>query len=78
MTPRCAPASMKAFIAASDVHTVRVQYVFCGCRRTDTATFPSADFACCAERNDPIRNIGKNRHDRTRNRVTETKAIPIS
>jgi hypothetical protein len=41
---------MKLFMDCSSVHTVRVQNVFRASQSTETASTPSAELACRAER----------------------------
>ena len=66
---------MKAFIAASDSQQVLVQNALRRSRNTFTARHPSASAACFPIRTAAKMNAGINRHDRTRNLVTETTAI---
>jgi len=69
---------MNFFIAASPVHIVLVQNVFRRSRSNFAPRFPSARAACREDRKTYHANIGKNRHDLSRSRVIDTKAIPLS
>lgn len=75
MMRRCTPESINERIAASSLHTVRVQKARSASRRTETARLPAASLAWCATRKDWITNPGRYRQDRTRSRVMETKGI---
>src|SRR5689334_14506182 len=75
MTRRCTPDCMKARMAPSSRHTVRVQKARSASRRTETARLPAVRLACRAERMDWITNPGTYRRDRTRSRVIDTKGI---
>jgi len=75
MAARCAPAVMKALIAASSVQTERVQKAPRASRRVLKARLPSARRACDADRNAATKNAGRYLHDLTRKRVIETKGM---
>lgn len=75
MAARCAPAVMKALMAASSVQTERVQKVSRASRRILKARLPSARRACDADRNAATKNAGRYLHDLTRRRVIEIKGM---
>ena len=60
-------------MAASSRHTARVQKARSVSRKTETAKLPAAALAWRTARKDSIRNPGKCRQDRTRNRAMDTK-----
>ena len=66
---------MNAFIAASDFQQVQVQNALRRSRNTFAARHPSACAACFPIRSAEKINPGMNRHDRTRNLVTEITGI---
>src|SRR5260370_18974902 len=59
ITRRCTPASMKARIERSSLHSVRVQNVKFASLNSETAKLPGAFLASRAERNAPIKKTGK-------------------
>ena len=78
MAVRCPPASMKAFMAELEVQSVAVQKVLWRSASTLVATLPGVFAAWRAERSASQPNIGKNRQERTRNRVMEMKNMLFS
>ena len=62
-------------MAASVFHTVRVQDAMWPSRRSETPRLPRARLACRDERTAKKRNGTRNRHERTRKRVTETTGM---
>jgi hypothetical protein len=66
---------MKARIARSSFHNVRVQKTKFESFNSATARIPGAFFACRAERNAASKKTGKYRNDRTRKRVIETNGM---
>jgi hypothetical protein len=77
MIVRCAPYTMRDFIAASSVQSEQVQKVLCASRNVLTARLPLARRACNADRNVATKNAGRYLHDLTRRRVIETSAMGL-
>ncbi len=71
----CAPAVINARIAAPLSHTVIVQNVHSRSGNSAPPKNPAARFACCVDRHEYHANPGRNRTDRTLNRVTLTQLI---
>src|SRR5258708_12569320 len=78
MIGRCAPDTMKAFIAGSSIQSERVQKVLRASRKTLTPRLPLAYRACSADRNAARKNAGRYCHDLTRRRVIDTNGMCFS
>src|SRR5258707_7433943 len=78
MIGRCAPDTMKAFIAGSSIESERVEKVLRASRKTLTPRLPVAYRACSADRNAARKDAGRYCHDLTRRRVIDTNGMCFS